>query len=44
MAKVKQTVTRSKYRTRKVGGSSGYIKCNVCGGTGRIRNWHKKKK
>lgn len=44
MAKVKQTVTSKKYRKRKTGGNSGYIQCNVCGGTGRIRNWHKKGK
>lgn len=35
MAKVKQTVKR---RVRKTGGDSGYRKCNMCGGTGRIKN------
>ena len=35
MAKVKQKVTK---RTRKTGGNSGYRKCNMCGGTGRIKN------
>ena len=34
MAKIKQKVTR---RTRKTGGNSGYRKCNMCGGTGRIK-------
>ena len=42
MARARQTVTR-KTRRRKTGGKSGYIQCNVCKGTGRIRNWHKKK-
>ena len=37
MARVKQTVTR-KRRTRKTGGKSGYRKCNICHGTGRIKN------
>ena len=39
----KQTV-RSKGRRRRTGGNSGYISCNVCHGTGRIKNWHKSKK
>ena len=39
--KVKMTI---KKRERKTGGNSGYIKCNVCGGSGRIKDWHKKKK
>lgn len=33
-----------KARRRKVGGNSGYIQCNMCRGTGRVRNGHKKKK
>lgn len=37
MARVKQTVTR-KVRRRKTGGKSGYRKCNMCHGTGRIKN------
>lgn len=39
MAKVKQTVTtkRTKTRSRKTGGKSGYRKCNMCHGTGRIK-------
>lgn len=41
MAKAKQTVTVTKSRKRKVGGNSGYVSCNVCHGTGRIK---KKKK
>ena len=41
----KQTVTKTKkYRVRKTGGDSGYIQCNMCGGTGRIKNWRKAKK
>lgn len=40
----KQTVkVKIKTRTRKVGGNSGYIQCNMCHGTGRVRNGHKKK-
>lgn len=35
MAKVKQKVTKT--RTRKSGGNSGYRKCNMCHGTGRIK-------
>ena len=42
MARVRQTVT-IKTRRRKTGGNSGYIKCNVCKGSGRIKNWRKKK-
>lgn len=34
MAKAKVTVRR---RVRKYGGNSGYRKCNMCGGTGRIK-------
>lgn len=37
MAKITQTV-RTKYYRRKTGGKSGYRKCNVCHGTGRIKN------
>lgn len=45
MARIRQSVTKStKSRKRKVGGDSGYIQCNVCHGSGRIKNWHKKKK
>lgn len=42
MARQKVKVTTKKTR-RKVGGNSGYIECNVCRGTGRIKNWRKKK-
>ena len=38
MARIKQKVTRIKSRKRKTGGSSGYRKCNMCHGTGRIKN------
>lgn len=40
MAKIKQKV---KVRKKKTGGNSGYITCNVCKGSGRIKDWHKKK-
>ena len=32
----RQTI-RVKGRRRKTGGNSGYKKCNMCNGTGRIR-------
>ena len=32
-----------KGRRKKTGGNSGYIQCNMCNGTGRIKNWRKKK-
>lgn len=38
MAKVK--VTTTKVRKKKTGGNSGYVTCNMCGGSGR----HKKPK
>lgn len=34
-----QTIRKTKKRKRKTGGNSGYIPCNMCHGTGRIRNW-----
>lgn len=34
MAKIKQKV---KVRKKKTGGKSGYRKCNMCHGTGRIK-------
>ena len=40
MAKASYTKTTTR-RVRKTGGSSGYVKCNMCGGTGRVK---KKKK
>lgn len=43
MARARQTVT-TKIRRRIVGGDSGYIQCNMCHGTGRVKNGHKKKK
>lgn len=33
----KASYTRTKKRTRKTGGSSGYRKCNMCHGTGRVK-------
>ena len=44
MARVRQTVktTRRKGR-RKKNNSPDFIVCNVCGGRGKIRNWHKTK-
>lgn len=36
-AKVKQTVTKTKSRSKKTGGNSGYKKCSNCGGDGRVK-------
>lgn len=36
----KQTI---KKRVRKTGGNSGYVKCRMCGGTGRQKEPNKKK-
>lgn len=41
MAKIKQR-THTKSRKRKTGGNSGYVSCNMCHGTGRVKNWRKK--
>lgn len=41
MARVRQTV-KTKTRKRKTGGNTGYIQCNMCRGTGRIKDWRKK--
>ena len=43
MARAKQTVT-TKVRRRKVGGDSGYLACNMCNGTGRVKKGYNKKK
>lgn len=29
--------TRTKTRERKTGGNTGYKKCNICHGTGRVK-------
>lgn len=36
MAKQKVKITKTT-RTRKTGGNSGYRKCNMCHGTGRVK-------
>ena len=38
MSRQKVTITKTKTRTRKTGGNSGYHKCPSCNGTGRKRN------
>lgn len=40
--KVKITKT-TKRRVRKTGGNTGYVKCNMCNGTGRHKKAKKKK-
>lgn len=40
MAKVRQTVT-TKVRRRKTGGNTGYVPCNMCHGTGRVKKGKK---
>lgn len=38
MARIRQTVKQTtKTRRRKVGGNSGFVQCNMCHGTGRIK-------
>ena len=37
MAKGKQTTTTTKGRRKKTGGNSGYVQCNMCHGTGRVK-------
>lgn len=39
----KQTIKTTK-RVRKTGGDSGYVKCNMCNGTGRHKSSKKKGK
>lgn len=47
MAKATQTTTTTTRRGRRRKGSGktsgGYIQCNMCKGTGRIKNWRKGK-
>lgn len=38
MAKQHVHIKTTKRRVRKTGGNSGYRKCNMCNGTGRIKN------
>lgn len=40
----KVTITTTKGRRKKTGGNSGYIQCNMCKGTGRIKNWRSGKR
>ena len=43
MAKIKQRVkTKTRTRKLKTGENSGYVSCNMCHGTGIIKNWRKK--
>lgn len=38
MARIRQTVKRvTRTRKRKTGGNNGYIQCNICHGTGRVK-------
>lgn len=39
----KQTIRTTKRRVRKTGGNTGYVKCNMCNGTGRHKKAKKKK-
>lgn len=41
MARVKQTIT-TKTRKRKTGGNTGYVQCNMCHGTGRVKKGKRK--
>ncbi len=37
MGKQKATITKTKKYVRKTGGNTGYVKCNMCHGTGRVK-------
>lgn len=39
----KVRITKTKKRTRKTGGNSGYMQCNMCHGTGRQKKPKRKK-
>ena len=41
MGKAYQKITKT--RRKKTSESREYIQCNVCKGTGKIKNWHKTK-
>lgn len=43
MAKAKQTIT-TKIHRKKYGEGTGYFKCNLCGGSGRVKKGYNKKK
>lgn len=43
MAKVKQTVKTTRTRVKTKGKGADYIRCNMCHGTGIVKNGHKKK-
>ena len=40
----KVRITKTRRRVRKTGGNSGYVKCNMCNGTGRHKKPKKKGK
>lgn len=42
MAKAKQTITKK--RVKKYGEGTGFLKCNLCGGSGRVKKGYNKKK
>lgn len=37
MSRQKVKITKTRTRTRKTGGNSGYKKCPNCGGDGRVK-------
>lgn len=43
MAKAKVTKTTTKTRVKTKGKGADYIQCNICKGSGVIKNWHKTK-
>lgn len=43
MAKAKVTTT-TRTRQRKYGGNTGYMKCNICHGTGVVKKPKRKKR
>lgn len=38
----RQTIVITKTRRRKYGGNTGYVQCNICHGTGRVKKKRKK--
>lgn len=38
----KQTIRKTKTKKRKTGGNSGYVQCNICHGSGRVKKRRKK--
>ena len=46
MAKATQTIktTTRRGRRKKSGSNADYVQCNMCHGTGKVKNWRKGRK